>query len=55
MNHLKSLKMEHKLYDVAHQKMGELQQLSMSWIEVRTMVQISDDTVPHQTRLPMHD
>lgn len=36
MNHLKSLKMEHKLYDVAHQKMCELQQLSMSWIEVRT-------------------
>lgn len=34
VNHLKSLKMEHKLYDMAHQKMGELQQLSMSWIEV---------------------
>ena len=34
MNHLKSLKMEHKLYDMAHQKMCELQQLGMSWIEV---------------------
>lgn len=34
VNHLKSLKMEHKLYDMAHQKMCELQQLSMSWIEV---------------------
>ena len=35
MNHLKSSKMESKLYSMAHTKMKELQDHDMSWIEVR--------------------
>jgi len=34
INHLKSKHMEHKLYEIAEQKMQELQALDMTWIEV---------------------
>jgi len=34
INHLKSKNMEHKLYEMAEQKMQELQLLDMTWIEV---------------------
>lgn len=35
INHLKSKNMENKLYEMAEQKMQELQLLDMTWIEVR--------------------
>lgn len=41
-NHLRSSKMEHKLYDMAHHKMCELQQLSMSWIEAQFLKKAVD-------------
>lgn len=42
MNHLKSSKIEHKLYEMAHAKMQELQQLSMSWIEAQFLKRAVD-------------
>lgn len=35
MNHMQSLKFEHKLYASVKEKMEEMQQHNMSWIEVR--------------------
>ena len=35
MNHLQSLKFESKLYAMVKDKMEEMQQHNMSWIEVR--------------------
>ena len=35
MNHMQSLKFEHKLYASVRQKMEEMQQHNMSWIEVQ--------------------
>lgn len=35
MNHMQSLKFEHKLYNCIKEKMEEMQQHNMSWIEVR--------------------
>lgn len=35
MNHMQSLKFEHKLYSSVKLKMEEMQQHNMSWIEVR--------------------
>ena len=37
MNHIQSLKFEHKLYAVVKEKMEEMQLQSMSWIEVMAM------------------
>lgn len=34
MNHMQSLKFEHKLYSSVKVKMEEMQQHNMSWIEV---------------------
>lgn len=34
MNHMQSLKFEHKLYSSVKLKMEEMQQHNMSWIEV---------------------
>ena len=34
MNHMQSLKFEHKLYASVKHKMEEMQQHNMSWIEV---------------------
>lgn len=34
MNHMQSLKFEHKLYTCIKEKMEEMQQHNMSWIEV---------------------
>lgn len=34
MNHMQSLKFEHKLYNCIKEKMEEMQQHNMSWIEV---------------------
>ena len=34
MNHMQSLKFEHKLYASVKEKMEEMQQHNMSWIEV---------------------
>lgn len=34
MNHMQSLKFEHKLYAAVKEKMEEMQQHNMSWIEV---------------------
>lgn len=42
MNHMKSLKMEHKLYEMAHAKMQELQTMNVSWIEAQFMRQAVD-------------
>lgn len=36
MNHMQSLKFEHKLYTSVKIKMEEMQQHNMSWIEVTT-------------------
>jgi len=36
MNHMQSLKFEHKLYASVKEKMEEMQQHNMSWIEVIT-------------------
>jgi ariadne-1 len=38
MNHMQSLKFEHKLYTSVKIKMEEMQQHNMSWIEVRNFV-----------------
>lgn len=38
MNHMQSLKFEHKLYASIKAKMEEMQQHNMSWIEVSMMV-----------------
>lgn len=35
MNHMQSLKFENKLYASVKEKMEEMQQHNMSWIEVR--------------------
>lgn len=37
MNHMQSLKFEHKLYSSVKLKMEEMQQHNMSWIEVGVM------------------
>lgn len=42
MNHLKSSRMETKLYDMAHQRMVEMQQLNMSWIEAQFLKRAVD-------------
>ena len=42
MNHLRSSRMEHKLYETVHEKMKELQQLGMSWVEVQFMKKAVD-------------
>ncbi|XP_065912910.1 E3 ubiquitin-protein ligase arih1-like [Dysidea avara] len=42
INHLKSKNMEHKLYEMAEQKMQELQLLDMTWIEVQFMKKAVD-------------
>lgn len=34
MNHMQSLRLEHKLYATVKEKMEEMQQHNMSWIEV---------------------
>ena len=34
MNHMQSLRLEHKLYSTVKEKMEEMQQHNMSWIEV---------------------
>ena len=38
VNHLKSKNMENKLFEMAEQKMQELQLLDMTWIEVRERI-----------------
>ena len=38
MNHMQSLRFEHKLYAAVKEKMEEMQQHNMSWIEVRPFV-----------------
>lgn len=40
MNHMQSLKFEHKLYASVKLKMEEMQQHNMSWIEVRNYWQM---------------
>lgn len=40
MNHMQSLKFEHKLYASVKLKMEEMQQHNMSWIEVRNYWQL---------------
>nr|XP_002129552.1 E3 ubiquitin-protein ligase arih1 [Ciona intestinalis] len=42
MNHLQSLKFEHKLYARVKRKMEEMQQLNMSWIEVQFLKKAVD-------------
>ena len=37
MNHMQSLRLEHKLYATVKEKMEEMQQHNMSWIEVSSM------------------
>ena len=41
MNHLQSLKFENKLYAMVKDKMEEMQQHNMSWIEARNTNQIN--------------
>ena len=36
MNHMQSLRLEHKHYSTVKEKMEEMQQHNMSWIEVRS-------------------
>jgi len=38
MNHMQSLKFEHKLYASVKEKMEEMQQHNMSWIEVNSIL-----------------
>lgn len=40
MNHMQSLKFEHKLYASVKEKMEEMQQHNMSWIEVDNLVKL---------------
>lgn len=40
MNHMQSLKFEHKLYSSVKVKMEEMQQHNMSWIEVSLKIPI---------------
>eukprot|EP00918_Siedleckia_nematoides_P026310 GHVU01056764.1.p1 GENE.GHVU01056764.1~~GHVU01056764.1.p1 ORF type:complete len:546 (-),score=74.56 GHVU01056764.1:424-2061(-) len=42
MNHMQSLKFEHKLYTSVRQKMEEMQQHNMSWIEVQFLKKAVD-------------
>ncbi|XP_072399910.1 E3 ubiquitin-protein ligase ariadne-1-like isoform X1 [Diabrotica undecimpunctata] len=42
MNHMQSLKFEHKLYASVKEKMEEMQQLNMSWIEVQYLKKAVD-------------
>ena len=42
MNHMQSLKFEHKLYASVRQKMEEMQQHNMSWIEVQFLKKAVD-------------
>ncbi|KAG9508821.1 E3 ubiquitin-protein ligase ARIH1 [Fragariocoptes setiger] len=42
MNHMSSLKFENKLYDLVEEKMKEMQQHSMSWIEVQFLTRAVD-------------
>lgn len=46
MNHMQSLKFEHKLYASVKEKMEEMQQHNMSWIEVESnKIDIPDLTI----------
>lgn len=45
MNHMQSLKFEHKLYASVKEKMEEMQQHNMSWIEVIAYFTISVGTL----------
>lgn len=38
MNHMQSLRLEHKLYATVKEKMEEMQQHNMSWIEVSFVI-----------------
>ncbi|XP_046912406.1 E3 ubiquitin-protein ligase arih1l isoform X2 [Dermatophagoides farinae] len=42
MNHMQSLKFEHKLYELVKAKMEEMQQHNMSWIEVQFLKKAVD-------------
>lgn len=42
MNHLQSLKLEHKLFAIVREKMEEMQQHNMSWIEVQFLKKAVD-------------
>lgn len=42
MNHMQSLRFEHKLYAQVKQKMEEMQQHNMSWIEVQFLKKAVD-------------
>ncbi|KAK2704019.1 E3 ubiquitin-protein ligase ariadne-1-like [Artemia franciscana] len=42
MNHMQSLKLEHKLYSAVKDKMEEMQQHNMSWIEVQFLKKAVD-------------
>lgn len=42
MNHMQSLKFEHKLYASVKAKMEEMQQHNMSWIEVKYILSSSN-------------
>lgn len=44
MNHMQSMKFENKLYASVKQKMEEMQQHNMSWIEVVPKFTFSKDT-----------
>lgn len=50
MNHLQSLKFESKLYAMVKDKMEEMQQHNMSWIEVKKNVLSIYLLLPHRTR-----
>lgn len=41
MNHMQSLKFEHKLYNCIKEKMEEMQQHNMSWIEVSILMTVA--------------
>lgn len=45
MNHMQSLKFEHKLYASVKAKMEEMQQHNMSWIEVNTIINIPSKNI----------
>lgn len=45
MNHMQSLKFEHKLYASVKDKMEEMQQHNMSWIEVQFLKKVSTPRV----------
>lgn len=45
MNHMQSLKFEHKLYASVKEKMEEMQQHNMSWIEVNFTILYSNNNI----------